>query len=85
MEIKLKWRYAEGTFDTKTMELISLPARAAKHEKDAEICIQTYNENGSKGWNLSIAEIHLGDIESSNALAAEIVRRFNEFPEELKK
>ena len=40
MEIKLKWRYAEGTFDTKTMELISLPARAAKHEKDAEISIQ---------------------------------------------
>lgn len=58
---------------------------AAKHEKDAEISIQTYNENGSKGWNLSIAEIHLGDIDSSNALAAEIVRRFNEFPEELKR
>ena len=30
MEIKLKWRYAEGTFDTKTMELISLPGGAKR-------------------------------------------------------
>lgn len=83
-EIKLRWKYAEGDFDTKTIELISLPAIEVKFEKDATISIQTRTESGKPGWNLAIAEIHIGDRESSNALAAEIVRRFNEFPEELK-
>lgn len=77
MEIKLRWKYASGEFDTKTMRLIDLPAREVKHEKDAEIAIES-------GWNLSFAEIHLGDLESSNAFAKELVRRWNEFPEELK-
>lgn len=78
MIVQLKWKYAEGEFDTKTMKLICLPAREVKHERDAELCI-------ADGWNISIAEIHLGDRESSNALCEEIVRRFNEFPDELKK
>ena len=30
------------------------------------------------------ARIHMGNLESSNALCKEIVRRFNEFPEDLK-
>lgn len=77
MEIKLKWEYASGECNTKTMKLIDIPARASKYEKDAALCI-------SDGCNFAIAEIHLGDLESSNALCKEIVRRFNEFPEELK-
>lgn len=47
-------------------------------EDDATLCIK---DNG----NFVIAEIHLGDVKSSNALCKEIVRRFNEFPEELKR
>ena len=78
MKLKLKWKYADGEFDSKTLQLIDLPARPVKHETDAEIAIKD-------GWNLSFAEIHLGDVESSNALAKEIVRRWNEFPEELKR
>jgi hypothetical protein len=77
MEIKLKWEYSSGEYDTKTMKLIDIPARATKYEEDAELCI-------ADGGNLAIAEIHLGDLDSSNALCKEIVRRFNEFPEELK-
>lgn len=78
MLLKLKWKYAQGEFDTKTVQLIELPAREVKHEKDAEIAIKD-------SWNFAFAEIHLGDLESSNAFAKELVRRWNEFPEELKK
>lgn len=41
---------------------------------DAELCIKD-------GWNLSIANIHLGDVESSNILCKEIARRWNEHEE----
>lgn len=78
MEIKLKWKYAEGEFDTKTLKLIDIPARGIRGEYDAEIAI-------NDSMNMSFAEIHLGDVDSSNAFAKEIVRRWNEFPEELKK
>ena len=78
MKIKLKWKYAEGEMDTKTMELICIEARSNRMEIDANLAIKD-------GMNYVIADIHLGDVESSNALCAEIVRRFNEFPEELKR
>lgn len=77
MILKLKWKYAQGEFDTKTVELIDLPARKVKNELDAEIAIKD-------GWNFVFAEIHLGDQEFSNAFAKELVRRWNEFPKELK-
>ena len=41
---------------------------------DAELCIKD-------GMNYQIAEIHLGDVESSNILCKEIARRWNEFEE----
>ena len=81
MEIKIKWKYARGSVDTKDMKLICVPARGKRicgpDETDAELCIED-------GWNLSIAAIHTGDVESSNALCAEIARRFNGFPQEQK-
>lgn len=82
MKITLQWNYAQGEFDTKTMKLLCIPARGkrvmAADEIDADLCIQD-------GMNLCIANIHIGNVEGSNALCEEIVRRFNEFPEELKK
>lgn len=78
MKLKLRWKYAKGEFDTKTVQLIDIPARPIKGERDAEIAIKD-------GCNFSFAEIQLGDVESSNAFAKEIVRRWNEFPEELKR
>lgn len=82
MKVKLKWSYAEAEYDTKDMKLICVKARGKRAfgppEQDADLCIKN-------GMNLVIAEIHMGDIESSNALCEEIVRRFNEFPEELKR
>lgn len=54
------------------------PARGKRifgeDEMDAELCIKDQ-------WNLSIAKIHLGDVESSNILCEEIARRWNEFEE----
>lgn len=82
MEIQIKWKYAEGTIDTKDMKLICIKARGkrtfASDEIDAEIAIED-------GFNLVIANIHTGETNSSNALCEEIVRRFNEFPEDLKR
>ena len=77
MKIKLTWSFAKGELDTKTMKLISLPARESRNEVDADLCIKD-------GYNFTIAKIHMGNAESANALCKEIVRRFNEFPEELK-
>ena len=76
MKIKLNWTYAKGELDTDTLKLICLPARGKRlfgaDELDAELCIKD-------GMNYQIAEIHLGDVESSNILCEEIARRFNEF------
>lgn len=69
-------------FDTKTMKLVCIPARGKRifgpTEVDAELAIKD-------NMNFTIADIHLGDMDSSNLLCEEIVRRFNEFPEELKR
>ena len=82
MEIEIKWNYAKGTVDTKDMELICVPARGRRicgpDEWGADLCIKD-------GFNLAIAHIHTGDVESSNALCEEICRRFNEFPKEQKR
>lgn len=76
MEIKLKWKYAEGVLDTDTLQLLCIKARGKRvfgpEEIDAELCIKD-------GLNYTIAEIHLGDAASSNILCEEIVRRWNEF------
>lgn len=80
MEIKIKWDCANGSIDTKDMKLICVPARKrvfGPDEIDASLCIKN-------GMNLVIAEIHTGNMESSNALCKEICRRFNEFPQEEK-
>lgn len=78
MKIKLNWAYAKGLLDTDTLKMLCIPARGKRifgaDEMDAELCIKD-------GWNLSIANIHLGDVESSNILCEEIARRWNEHEE----
>lgn len=75
-KIKFNWRYAQGELDTDTLKLICLPARGkrafGRDELDADLCIKD-------GMNFQIAQIHLGDVDSSNILCEEIVRRWNEF------
>lgn len=75
-KIKLNWAYAKGELDTNTLKMLCIPARGKRifgeDEMNAELCIKDK-------WNLSIAEIHLGDVESSNILCEEITRRWNEF------
>ena len=77
MNIKLKWCYASGEYNAKTLKLSAIQAVPAKGAVDAELAIED-------DMILSFANVHLGDAESSNAFAKEIVRRWNEFPEELK-
>ena len=85
MNIKLKFKFMEkpAEFDTKTLKLIDIPGRGrrpfGRDEMDAELSIDVPG-----GMNYCIAEIHTGDVDSANALCKEIVRRFNEFPAELK-
>lgn len=68
-KIKLNWQYAKGELETGTLKMLCIPARGKRifgeDEMDAELCIKDQ-------WNLSIAKIHLGDVESSNILCEEI-------------
>ena len=77
MDIKINFKYAKGAVDTKDMVLVDISGRKKKGEHGACLCIQN-------GANFVVAKIETGDLDSSNALCKEIVRRFNEFPEELK-
>ena len=76
--MEIKWNYAHDKFDTKDVKLRCVHARGKRlmrpDEIDEAICIN----------NLVIAEIHTGDKDSSNAIAEEICRRFNEFPQDQK-
>lgn len=76
----LKWEYAEGNFDTKDVVLVAIEGREVRGERCADIAIKD-------GMNFCIGSIDLGrtQLKDANILAEEIVRRFNEFPAELKK
>ena len=80
MKLTLKWEYTEGDFDTKDVVLVAIKGQEVRGEQSADIAIKD-------GMNFRIGSIHLGrtQLEDANALAEEIVRRFNEFPAELKK
>lgn len=78
MKIKMNWEYAKGEFDTDTVKMLCIPARGKREfgadEMDASLCVKD-------GMNFAIAGIHTGDVDSSNALCEEFVRRWNEFEE----
>ena len=72
-KIKIDFDYANTEVELKDLELLSLPGRKNKGEKGASLCVKD-------GMNFEIATINTGDLESSNALCNEIVRRFNNCP-----
>lgn len=78
MKIKINWEYAKGEVDTDTVKMLCIPARGKRpfgsDEFDASLCIDS-------GMNIAVAQIHTGDVDSSNALCKEIARRWNEFEE----
>lgn len=78
MKIKIDWKYIKAEFDTDTIKLLCIPARGKRpfnhDEIDALLCVKD-------GMNFTIADIHTGDKDSSNALCEEIARRWNEFEE----
>ena len=76
-KIRIDFDYANTEVELKDIELLSLPGRKNKGEKEASLCVKD-------GMNFEIATISTGDLESSNALCNEIVRRFNECPNYIK-
>ena len=76
-KIKIDFDYANTEVELKDIKLLSLPGRKSKGEKVASLCVKD-------GMNFEIATINTGDLESSNALCNEIVRRFNECPNYIK-
>ena len=75
--IKIDFDYADTEVELKDIELLFLPGRENKGEKGAGLCVKD-------GMNFEIATISTGDLESSNALCNEIVRRFNNCPDYIK-
>ena len=73
MILKYKKPYAEGEFDTETIELIALPARPIKYERHPILCIT----EGKYSMNYQIGELDFGSLEDENAMAKEIERRWN--------
>ena len=88
MVITPKFRFVEGSFDTKESKMLCL---ASDNHGTVELCIK----DPDCGWNVPIGEIKLYDsnlyvdfkatMEDAQKLGDEIARRFNEFPEDLKK
>ena len=76
-KIKIDFDYADTEVELKDIVLLSLPGRENKGEKGASLCVKD-------GMNFEIATISTGDLESSNALCNEIVRRFNNCPDFIK-
>ena len=76
-KIKIDFDYANTEVELKDIKLLSLPGRESKGEKVASLCVKD-------GMNFEIATISTGDLESSNALCNEIVRRFNNCPDYIK-
>lgn len=76
-KIKIDFDYANTEVELKDMKLLSLPGRKNKGEKGGSLCVKD-------GMNFEIATINTGDLESSNALCNELVRRFNECPNYIK-
>lgn len=74
MNIKIDFNYAKTETDLKDMKLVFIPGRKNKGERAGSICVKD-------GMNFNIAEVNTGDLESSNKLAEEIVRRFNDCPQ----
>ena len=85
MKISVKMQFVDGEFDTLTDNLIAVTYH--KHG-EVQLCIES-------NMNIPIADIKLYDsdlykdfdatYEDASALCEEIARRFNEFPQELKK
>lgn len=82
MEITPKLTHVEGSFDTKTGELVCVPS---KKNGTVQLCLKS-------DFNLPIAEIKIYDSEryvdfvetfdDASKLGKEICRRFNQFPQE---
>lgn len=82
MEITPKIKHVEGSFDTKTGELVCVPS---KKNGTVQLCLKS-------DFNLPIAEIRIYDSEryvdfvetfdDASKLGKEICRRFNQFPQE---
>ena len=81
MDITSKFQFVKGSFDTKTSKMVCLAS-----EQHGNISLFIKSEHG---WNIFIGQIHLSDSDLYSDFKAtfpdDIARRWNEFPEDLKK
>ena len=77
MKIDVNLNHLKTKVDLKDMKLSFVPGRGAKRERWGYICIKDY-------FHHKIADVCVGELKDSNALAKEIVRRFNDCPEYIK-
>lgn len=77
MEIDVNLNRLKAKVDLKEMKLSFVPGRGAKRERWGYICIKD-------DFHYKIADVCVGELKDSNALAKEIVRRFNDCPEYIK-
>lgn len=67
--------------DTKEFELVPLLAQETKGERAALIGLQPHEHY----MIAAITDLDVGFLKTNNAFVKELCRRWNEFPEELKK
>lgn len=73
MNLNYNKPYANGEFDTDTIELVALAARPIKGERHPILCIT----EGEYSMNFQIGSLNFGSVEDENAMAKEIARRWN--------
>lgn len=87
MDITPKFQFVEGSFDTKTSKMVCVAS-----EQHGNVSLFIKSEHG---WHIAICQIHLPDFDlysdfyvtfsDAKALCEEAARRWNEFPEDLKR
>ena len=77
MEIDVNLNRLKTKVDLRDMKLSFVPGRGAKRERWGYICIKD-------DFHYKIADVCIGELKDGNALAKEIVRRFNACPEYIK-
>ena len=72
MEIDVNLNRLKTKVDLKEVKLSFVPGRGAKRERWGYICLKD-------DFHYKIADVCIGELKDSNALAKEIVRRFNDY------
>jgi hypothetical protein len=73
MNLNYNKPYANGEFETDTIELVAVVANPIKGERHPILCIT----EGANCMNFQIGTLDFSSVEYENAMAKEIARRWN--------